>query len=152
VKVALRPVTPADAPFLTRVYASTRAAELAQVPWTDAQKEAFIAHQFTAQAAHYERHYAGASFDVVLAGGEPAGRLYVARGAEEIRIVDIALLPAFRGRGIGTGLLRALLGEADAQGKRVSIHVEQSNPALRLYERLGFAPAGETGVHLLMVR
>jgi ribosomal protein S18 acetylase RimI-like enzyme len=150
--VALRPVAAADTPFLARLYASTREAELARVPWSDEQKAAFLAQQFAAQTGHYERHYAGAAFDVVLVDGAPAGRLYVARGADEIRVVDIAVAPAFRGRGIGSGLLRELLAEADAAGKRVSIHVERSNPALRLYERLGFAPAGETGVHLLLVR
>lgn len=82
--------------------------------------------------------------------GEPAGRLYVHRGPAEIRIMDIALAPPFRGRGIGTALLRDLMEEAGASGRALSIHVEVNNPARRLYERLGFAPAGEHGVYVLM--
>jgi ribosomal protein S18 acetylase RimI-like enzyme len=101
--------------------------------------------QFAAQHAHYQEHYAGAAFDVILCNGAPAGRLYVARWPAEIRIVDIALLPEFRNAGIGTRLLRDLLAEGAAAGKRVSIHVERFNPALRLYARLGFQVAADDG-------
>jgi ribosomal protein S18 acetylase RimI-like enzyme len=88
--------------------------------------------------------------DVILANGAPAGRLLVARWSEEIRIVDITLLPEFRGSGTGSGLLRELMAEAAAAGKRLSIHVEVQNPAMRLYERLGFRPVGDAGVYLRM--
>ena len=94
----------------------------------------------------------GTSFDVVLMDGEPGGRLYVHRGESEIRIVDIALLPEHRGDGIGTALLRDLLNEADAAGKRLTIHVERMNPALRLYDRLGFTVAEDKGAYLLLER
>lgn len=149
-RIALRPIGADDEPFLLAVYASTREEELALVPWSDAEKAAFVAMQFAAQSAHYARHYAGMTADVVLLDGEPAGRLLVARGDEEIRIVDVALLPAFRGRGAGGALLAELMGEARAAGKRLSIHVERENRALRLYRRLGFEPAGEAGVYLRM--
>ena len=122
------------------------------MPWDDAQKEAFLRSQFEAQDAWWREHYADASFDVVLVDGEPAGRLYVHRGETEIRIVDIALLPEYRGGGIGTRLLDELLAEADSAGKSVTIHVERMNPALRLYERLGFGLAEDKGVHLFLVR
>jgi ribosomal protein S18 acetylase RimI-like enzyme len=89
---------------------------------------------------------------VILVDGEPAGRLYVHRGDRETRIVDIALLPEQRGIGIGTTLLRDLLAEADAAGKSVTMHVEQFNPALRLYERLGFSIAEDRGVYLFLER
>jgi len=134
------------------VYASTRAEELAVVPWDDAQKETFLRAQFDAQDAWYRESYAQASFDVVLVGGEPAGRLYVNRGPTEIRIVDIAFLPEQRGGGVGTSLLQDLLAEADTGGKRVTIHVERMNPALRLYERLGFSVAEDKGVYLFLER
>lgn len=148
--VSLRPVEAGDEPFLLRVYASTRADELAPLPWTHEQKAAFVAHQFAAQTAHYTQHYKGMTSDVIVVDGEPGGRLLVARWAEEIRIVDIALLPEFRGGGTGTSLLRGLIDEAATAGKRLSIHVEIHNPAMRLYERLGFRPAGDAGVYLLM--
>jgi ribosomal protein S18 acetylase RimI-like enzyme len=122
------------------------------VPWDDAQKDAFLRQQFEAQDAWWRENYAQASFDVVVVDGEPAGRLYVHRGESEIRIVDIALLPEYRGREIGTGLLGDLLAEADAAGKSVTIHVERLNPALVLYERLGFALAEDKGVYLFLER
>jgi ribosomal protein S18 acetylase RimI-like enzyme len=106
--------------------------------------------QFAAQSAHYAQHYTGLTSDMILVGGEPAGRLLVARWAQEIRIVDIALLPAFRGRGAGSELLAELMDEATEMAKRLSIHVERENRALGLYERLGFKPVGETGVYLRM--
>jgi ribosomal protein S18 acetylase RimI-like enzyme len=148
----LRPVEAGDRELLYRVYASTRAEELAAVPWDEAEKDAFLRAQFDAQDTWYREHYSRARFDVVEVGGEPVGRLYVHRGADEIRIVDIALLPEHRGNGVGTALLRELLAEADAAGKRVTIHVERLNPALRLYERLGFEVAEDKGVYLFLVR
>lgn len=150
--LVLRPIGEADTDFLLRVYGSTREDELNLVAWSDEQKAAFVQHQFHAQHSHYQTYYGGASFDVIEADGEPVGRLYVARWPAEIRIVDIALLPAHRGRGIGGRLIRDLLAEGDAAGTPVSIHVEQYNPAQRLYRRLGFEPTGEHGVYLLMVR
>jgi ribosomal protein S18 acetylase RimI-like enzyme len=122
------------------------------VSWDDAQREAFLRSQFDAQDVWWHEHYAEASFEVVLVDGEPAGRLYVHRGETEIRIVDIALLPEYRGDGIGTRLLHELLIEADAAGKSVTIHVERLNPALRLYERLGFSLAEDKGVYLFLER
>ena len=148
----LRPVADDDRAFLVDLYASVREPELAHVPWDDAQKRAFVEHQFAAQDMHYREHYPGAALDVIEVDGQPAGRLYVHRGPSDIRIMDIALAPAFRGRGIGTALLRALMDEAQESGRRLSIHVEQNNPARRLYERLGFEPAGEHGVYLLYVK
>ncbi len=148
--VGLRPATRDDDPFLARVYAGTRAAELATVSWTDEEKAAFVQMQFAAQAQYYREHYPDTSFDVILLHAEAVGRLYVARWTGEIRIVDIALLPAFCNRGIGTTLLRQLQAEARAAGKPLRIHVERFNPALRLYERLGFRQIEDKGVYLFL--
>ncbi len=108
--------------------------------------------QFAAQHRHYHENYTDTTYEVILVDGEPAGRLYVARWRRELRIVDVALLPEHRGRGIGGSLLRELLDEADAAGKPVSIHVERENPALGLYRRLGFEPVEENGPYLLLRR
>ena len=122
------------------------------MPWDEAQKEAFLRMQFDAQDTWWRENYADTTYDVVEVDGEPAGRLYVHRGEREIRIVDIALVPEHRGSGIGTSLLRDLIDEADAASKSVTIHVERMNPALRLYERLGFALAEDKGVYLFLER
>ena len=120
------------------------------MPWSDDEKRAFLRQQAEAQDAHYRANYTETTYSVIEADGDPAGRLYVARWADEIRIVDIALLPEFRGRGLGSGLLRNLIEESEAVGKPLSIHVEMNNPARRLYERLGFVPVAERGHNTLM--
>jgi GNAT superfamily N-acetyltransferase len=148
--VTLRPAAAGDEAFLFRVYASTREEELALTSFSEAQKKAFLAQQFAAQDRNYRENYTGATFDVIELDGEPAGRLYVARWDEEIRIMDISLLPECCGHGVGTQLLRQLLDEAARTGKRLSINVEKLNPARRLYERLGFAEAADKGVYVLM--
>ena len=129
-----------------------REPELAHLPWDDGMRRAFVEQQFTAQDTHYREHYPGATLDVIEVDGDRAGRLYVHRGPRDIRIMDIALAPAYRGRGIGTGLLRALIAEAQANARTLSIHVETNNPARRLYERLGFVQAAEHGIYLLLER
>ncbi len=149
-EITLRPITSDDLPFLYRVYAGTREAELALVDWDDAQKDAFLAQQFSAQHDYYQKHYTGTNCDIILVDGRAAGRLYVARWPEEIRIVDIALLPEYRNGGIGTWLITRILGEGREAGKPVRIHVERFNPARRLYDRLGFKPVEEVGVYYLM--
>jgi ribosomal protein S18 acetylase RimI-like enzyme len=147
---SLRPVRDDDRRFLLELYGTARAAELALVAWDDAAKAAFVEQQFNAQDAHYRRYYEGASFDVVEVGGHAAGRLYVQRGQRDIRVIDILLAPAFRGRGIGGLLLGELAAEAQAGGRVLSIHVEPQNPARRLYERLGLRPVAEHGLYVLM--
>ncbi|HEX8386147.1 MAG TPA: GNAT family N-acetyltransferase [Rubricoccaceae bacterium] len=146
--MVLRPSRAEDEPFLGALYASTRADEVAATGWPQDQIDAFLASQFAFQSAHYAAHYGDAAFSVVEQDGEPVGRLIVATWPEEVRIVDVALVPERRGRGTGTALLRGVLASAGA--RRVTIHVEQFNPALRLYDRLGFRPVQADGVYLLM--
>jgi ribosomal protein S18 acetylase RimI-like enzyme len=146
----LRPIRDADLPFLERVYASTRTEELAQTDWDDVQKAAFLGFQFLAQHQHYTTHYHDAQFFVIEHAGVPVGRLYLHWRSDELRIVDIALLPPARGQGHGSALLEAVMKRAASAHKSVSIHVEQMNPAMRLYQRLGFERVGEHGVYHLM--
>jgi ribosomal protein S18 acetylase RimI-like enzyme len=146
----LRPITPADEEFLARVYASSRAEELAVTGWPEELKADFCRRQFDAQSAYYAANYPEASFQIIARDGWPIGRLYVARWEKEIRIVDVTLLPEARGSGIGTKLLRDLQEEAGSAGKSVTIHVERFNRALALYQRLGFQELEDKGVYLLM--
>ncbi len=148
--VRLRAATPDDRDLLFRVYASTREDELAPVPWPAEAKDAFLRQQFDAQDAWWRTHYAGATFEVVVVDGRDAGRLYLWEGPSEIRIVDVALLLEARGGGAGTTLLRDVQRRAAAAGKNVTIHVERMNPALRLYERLGFRLVEDKGVYLFL--
>jgi GNAT superfamily N-acetyltransferase len=148
--LTFRPIREEDRGFLRRLYATTREQEMAVVPWSDAEKAEFLSLQFEAQHKFYRETFTEAEFSLILVSGEPAGRLYVDRRAEEIRLIDIALLPEHRGRGLGGRLMRGLLAEAEVAGKPVTIHVERFNPALRLYERLGFRPVEDQGVYYLM--
>ena len=145
--IDLRACAPEDAQFLCRVYHSTREDELRVLPWSDAEKAAFLDMQFGAQKKHYEAQYPDCAFRVVVVDGVAAGRLYVNRTASDINVLDIALLPQFRGRGIGRALLEAILEEARISKRTVSLHVEQYNPARRLYERMGFRTLESNGVY-----
>lgn len=146
----LRPVTDADREFLVSLYDAARADELEQVPWGAGQREAFVRMQFDLQDAQYRMNNPRGSFDVVEIDGRRAGRLYVDRRPEDIRVVDIALAPEFRGAGIGGRLLRSLIDEASATGRTVSIHVEVHNRAAALYRRLGFVAVEELGLYRRM--
>jgi ribosomal protein S18 acetylase RimI-like enzyme len=136
--LTLRAAGPDDEVFLAKVYASTRAAEMAAVPWSDDQRRAFLAMQHRAQHSDYHGRYPDASFDLVILAAQLVGRLYLDRGDREHRVIDIALLPEFRGRGIGTRLLDGVLAGAQAAEVPVRLHVEAGNPAAALYRRLGF--------------
>ena len=149
-EITLRPINQDDLPFLCQVYASTRMEELAQTQWSAEQTTAFLTMQFNAQHAYYQEHYPQAVFLIVEHRGQPIGRLYLDRWPSEIRIVDIALLPMQRGRGIGTRILKAVLQEGQRLRLPVRIHVEVFNPALRLYTRLGFRQIEDKGVYSLM--
>jgi GNAT superfamily N-acetyltransferase len=148
--LAFRAVTEADVPFLFRVYASTRAQEMAMTPWPEEQKAAFVEMQANAQHTDYQRNYADADWLVIERGAEAIGRLYLHRRERVHNIIDIAFLPEHCGKGYGGALLTDLLDEAAAAGKPMEIHVEKFNPAMRLYRRLGFVTAEEQGVYELM--
>jgi ribosomal protein S18 acetylase RimI-like enzyme len=149
--LTFRSIADADLPFLARVYASTRAEELATVSgWSDEQKAAFVDHQFRAQHAHYQKYYPEADWLVMSHAGRDVGRLYIERWPSQHRLIDITFLPEHRGKGLGEALLRDLMDEAAAAGKALSIHVEKFNPAMRLYRRLGFTVDEDKGVYDLM--
>lgn len=140
-----------DLPFLRALYASTREAEFAATGMPRPQVDALLGQQFEAQHAHYRRQFTGAEFDLVLdRAGEPIGRLYLDERDDELRVIDIALLPGSRGRGIGGAILRDVLDRARRAGKAVRVHVERTNAALRLYLRLGFELVEDRGAYLLM--
>jgi ribosomal protein S18 acetylase RimI-like enzyme len=148
--ITFRACTSEDVPFLRHLYGTTREDEMRLVPWNDEQKRMFLDMQFHAQKTHYEDFYPDCEFLMIELEGKSIGRLYLDRGEDDIRITDIALLPEYRGRGIGRMLLEEILEEGRNTRKRVTIHVEHDNPALRLYERLGFRHVDTNGVYHLM--
>ena len=148
--ISLRAAHDEDRAFLERVYAESRADELAATNWTATEKEIFCQDQFAAQDRHYRLHYPHCAYQIVMRDGRPIGRLYVDRRPTEIRIVDLALLTAERGQGCGGHLLAEILAEGRRLELPVSIHVERTNPARRLYDRLGFCLVEEGEVYDLL--
>lgn len=149
--IGLRAARDADLPWLRDLYASTRSAELAAVPWPEQAKRAFLDQQFALQHAHYLAHFADADFLIVETAQAPLGRLYLQRGAARHVLVDISLLPAWRGQGVGTALIAQAQALAAAAGCPLSLHVLHANPAAqRLYARLGFVPGDAGDSHLEM--
>jgi len=145
-----RPAMDADLPFLARLYASTRADELALLPWSGEQKAAFVDMQFRAQHHDYARNFPDADRLVILRAGAPVGRLYVEVRGDDLHIIDIAFLDEHRRHGLGTALMLDLFDEAAAGAKAVTIYVEKNNPALRLYHRLGFVRVDDHGIYDFM--
>lgn len=148
--VTLRPATDADYDFMRRLYHGTREEEMKHFPFDEAQKQAFLDQQFAAQFEHYRIHYPSCERNIVEREGRPIGRLWIDEWREEIRLVDIALVAGERGSGIGTRLVEGVLARGAASGKPVTIHVEGFNPALRLYQRLGFEHVDSNGMYFLM--
>jgi len=146
----LRPETETDIPFLMALYATTREKDLLPVPWPDEVKAAFCAQQFQAQRSYYYSAIEHCRFDVIERHGEPVGRLYLQDRPTRLHIIDIALMPAMRGQGLGTAILEALHALGQQTGRGVGIMVEIYNPALNLYRRLGYRHVEEHGLHLEM--
>ena len=149
---SLRSLHERDLPWLRNLYASTRAEEMAPVPWPEIAKRSFLDQQFALQHQHYMNHFADADYLAIeQAGHGPVGRYYLQRVAPEHLVVDICLFPTMRGKGVGQLLIAESQTQAAALTRGMSLHVSRANPgAKRLYERLGFAVAGEEGSHLRM--
>ncbi len=150
--IKLRPVEKKDDSFIETVYRSTREEELKFTNWPEQQKQAFIKMQSTAQLAEYKTKFPGAAFQVIIFNKQDAGRFYTWENDQEIRLIDITLLPPFRGKGIGAFLLQELIKKSDKLQKKISLHVEPSNPVLQLYLRLGFIHVKNNGRHCYMER
>ena len=137
--IELRPVVETDDAFLASVYAGTREDEMALVPWTEAEKSQFLEFQHRAQTHSYTSRFPDSEHHIVLVDGEPAGRIWVDEWEDEIRLLDIAILPDFRRRGVGMILLERLQQRARSAHKalRHSVHTDNEE-AIRLYQRAGF--------------
>lgn len=144
-----RAETADDLPFVAALYATTRADELAATGWPEAMKAAFLDQQHRAQHAHYRAAHPDGEWLLIEQDGAPVGRLYLAEEEAMLLIVDISLLPAARGAGLGTAILTDLLA---AETRPAQLHVELTNPARRLYERLGFELAETQAFRVRMVR
>jgi ribosomal protein S18 acetylase RimI-like enzyme len=151
-EITLQPVSESDDPFLFLLYVDTRASEMAVVPWTGAQKQAFLEMQFTLQGASYAKDYPGAQHAVICRDSDPVGRLYLDRSQERFHILDLTVANTCRNQGIGSQVLTKIVQEAERAGKPTTIYLEKFSPALRLFERLGFRVAAVKDFQVLMER
>lgn len=151
-RLRLRPANESDRAFLRAVFESTRADEFAQLGWSAERTAALLAEQFSMQDAYYRQHYPHARFDVIMSGDAQVGRLYHNWHGGEARLIDIALMPIYRGAGMGTQLVSAFVERAAANAMPVVLYVEMNNPVQGLYRRLGFETVGENGVYFQMRR
>lgn len=150
--VTLRALHADDMPFIERLYAQTRADEMAHSGWPAEQIAAFLSQQFHAQHTYYQAHYDGAEFLLIEHDGKPIGRLYRCWGPTTVNLIDIALVTEYQNQGIGHVLIEEMLQRADAEGLVIELFVETYNPAQRLYDRLGFTRINQSGVYLRMHR
>lgn len=148
--IAYRPMSDEDLPFVARLFASTRAQEVAATGWPPETQRAFLDQQHRAQHLHYRNVYPGAEWLIIERGSEAIGRLYLDESDTGLLLMDISLLPGERGVGLGGAILADVLALAAARDKPVSLHVEKFNPARRLYQRFGFAVMEDQGVYDLM--
>jgi ribosomal protein S18 acetylase RimI-like enzyme len=149
-RVTFRSATKDDDAFLRRVYACSREAEMRLVPWSEEQKETFLRMQFDAQIQHYQNHYSGATFQVVLCDGETVGRLFLAKIDKELRILDFGILTERRREGIGSLVINNLQRDVEGQSLALTMHIEPYNPSLSLFERLGFRKISEDAFNVLV--
>jgi GNAT superfamily N-acetyltransferase len=148
--LTLRPASTADQDLFLQLYKSSRGDDLRGLGWDEDRISEFLDMQYEAQVSFYATDFPNASDEIALWDSQPVGRLIVDRRADEIRLVDIALLPGHRNRGFGSQIVRGLQAEAAAQHKPLRLQVIRFNRALGLFERLGFVRASETGTHFQM--
>lgn len=148
-KLILRPISEEDLPFLRKVYDSTRVYEQKKLGWVDEEWDFFMDRQFNAQHDYYHIHYSDSHFCIIIYENTLIGRLYVERLKEEIRIMDIALLPDYCNKGLGTYLLKNIMDEAEKDNKYIRLHIDDYNPAVSLFLRLGFYQIRKKGQYIL---
>lgn len=151
-ELALRAATDADMDFLRDVFSSTRMQEFMSAGMSLEQAETLLASQFSIQHDYYHRHYPQGRFEIIVHGERDVGRLYHDWSGDVVQLIDIALLPVYRGAGIGTRLMRAIVAEATQKHRPMQLFVEFNNPVRALYRRLGFVPTGENGIYERMHR
>jgi len=134
----LRPEREGDQDFRYRLFCASQGPEFALL--APAAFEQVMTQQFHAQTLSYLSQFPQASFDIIELSGEGVGRMVVDRPGPVLHIVDQAIVPRWRGRGIGTAIVRALMDEAKAAGVPVRIEASQGDPLLPFYRRLGFIP------------
>ncbi|GAB6843605.1 ribosomal protein S18 acetylase RimI-like enzyme [Methylorubrum rhodinum] len=145
-----RPEGEEDAPFLFALHAADHGATFSMLP--PPLRDLLLRQTFDGKRLTYRVRYPDARWEILEADGAPIGRIVTDRGARGLTLIDIALLPERRGRGLGARLIAETMDEARAAGLPLHLTVAADNPgARRLYERLGFVPGQATELHTELV-
>ncbi len=148
--LTLREVSLPDEAYLLGLYSSVREAELAMVPWTDEQRSAFVRHQYAAQRNHYRTEFPEAQHSILLKDDVSVGMLYIDFTQADVKVIDLIISPSSRNLGIGSSLLKVLQSEASRLQKPITVFVDQQDRSINLFDRLGFKPVEEQGMHILL--
>ncbi|MED4584486.1 GNAT family N-acetyltransferase [Brevibacillus choshinensis] len=144
------PVCADDQPFLFHLFSTTRFDEISSWGFDQKMAEQFLRMQWEAQTQSYQFQFPAMDHRIILADNKNVGRIIVEMTSHVLHLVDISLLPALRNQGIGTRMLQELQREAVQQKKTLSLSVLVSNPAKRLYDRLGFSVVSQDEVYVRM--
>jgi ribosomal protein S18 acetylase RimI-like enzyme len=138
-----RMATAEDEPMLFRLFADEKAREFAPLGWSEEQLRPLLEMQYRARQVSYAQSYPAAVDTILcLEDGTPVGRCWMERQPTCYRIIDMAVLPEHRNRGIGGWALRQMQQTATLEQVALRLSVTRNNAALQLYERLGFLRAG----------
>jgi GNAT superfamily N-acetyltransferase len=148
--ITLRVAVPQDVVFLARLYGDIRRREVSAWGWPAGQQEWFLQMQFDAQKRSYLSSFPDALDRVILLEDVPIGRILTNHEPSSMRLIDIALLEEQRQQGIGTYLLRNLIQECQEQDCPLRLQVAEGNPAMRLYQRVGFEQTGSDAMYITM--
>ena len=146
--VTLRPVCSNDEAFVLDLFRSAHKQTFASLDMPEEEENELLRMQFIAQQSQYRDQYPDAHFDLVLKDEVAIGTMYAMRGPEKFVLIDIMLLVEHRNAGIGAELVKKLIREANAAKKALQAHVLKTNPAWRLWRRLGFEIVADDGVYL----
>lgn len=148
--ITLTPVTSEDNDFLLRLYQSSRGDDLRELGWSEDRISEFLQMQHDAQRNFLATDYPNIIDQIVSLDGQAAGRLAVEQRPDEIRLIDIALVPERRNHGLGTYLIQQVQEHAQSTRLPLRLQVIRFNRAVGLFERLGFTRTSETGSHFQM--
>jgi ribosomal protein S18 acetylase RimI-like enzyme len=151
-QIVCRPVTAEDEPFLRHLIIATLAEELAAWAWPEAIRDQLLEMQYRIRRQGIDANYPGSDRSVIFTEGQPVGWIVVTWSAKDVHIVEIAVLPEQRGKGIGTRVLGDVITEAVHRGIPARLQVNVTNRAIGLYGRLGFVRTGGDEVQHFLER
>jgi ribosomal protein S18 acetylase RimI-like enzyme len=146
--LTLRPARIDDQEFLYLLFYSVYLEKLHPVPMSEEEKKQLLDLMYQGFTQHYNSRAISSDDRLVLLNNESIGRIILLQTCEEIRLADLAILPQYRGRGIGSALISQVQTESVMSKRPIRLQVARFDRALRLYQRLGFYKTDAIGPYL----